>query len=120
MLIFRSKIVLNEVRSNGIRAKKGKKIGRVRSGPKFCILLRAGSGSGRNFVLGPRQIFYVYFAPGRAGPGPDCSFCGRNPGMKNPACADLARVTLYNGLSSSLLMCEGLTNFERGGGVRNP
>ena len=105
------------------------KSGRMQSGPKKEKNL-VGSGPGQNFVFcfgsdrvraeisfWARNKFFM-FTLGRAGLGSDCSFCGPDPGMKNPACADLARVTLYNGLSSSLLMCEGLTNFGGGRGSK--
>ena len=74
MFIFRSKIVLNKVRSNAVWAENGKKnwSGQARTkilyfascwigvGPKFCFLFRAEPGPGQNF--------YVYFGVGRVGP----------------------------------------------------
>ena len=84
-------------------------------------MLRAGSGSGRNFVFSfgssrARDKIFM-FTLGQAGPSRDCNLWGPGSGLKNPGCADLAGVTLYNGLSSFLLMCEGLSNY---GGGANP
>ena len=93
MLLFRSKIVLNEVWTNAVLAENGKKIGRTGPGPRFCILLRAGSGLGRNFVFsfGPSWAWdkIFMFTLDWAGPGRDCNLCGPGLGLKNPVSADL-------------------------------
>ena len=89
-----------------------------------------GPSPGQNFVFcfGPdrtqaeifslsirarEKFFYVYFGPGWARPRLQSLWAGPGPDKSVPD-RPLAGVTLYNDLFSSLLMCEGLSNF--GGG----
>ena len=84
--------------------------GRIELGPKFHFLFRAKPGPGQNF--------YVYFGPDRARPRLQPLWAGPGPEKSSP-CRPLAGVTFYNGLSS-LLMCEGLSNFGGGADLRTP
>ena len=66
--------------------------GRVKPGPKFCILFQAGPGSGRNFNLsfGPGPDRNFNFFSSRAGPRPKIfPLLRAAPGLKTPARADL-------------------------------